>query len=740
MAEVVITVRAVDETGGVLDELQGRAAAVQATNSAAMESAGAAAASIGAIGATAQDVRMRMEQAQTEAPAGVSVMGGSPEGEPAAAWTPPIIAGPEEMSERSRAMWADNGILAREGESAAALGETSAMNWGAVQKQTEGFEALDASMDDTAEAAGAMGAAMASAGEKSSGFFNLSNPWVKLMVGGAIAKGVWGAGKAAVDFSQDMNYVGTELGGNSKEIRRFHDELMNLAEPLGRKLPDLAQGLYQTLAEGVSPSNAIEFLKISSNLATAGNAPLGQVTSLLGGAMHAYHMNMSEVASYADLLATAVHHSHLQVSDLNGDLSALLPVTDALHIPMQQVTASIMTLANAGFPASTAIQGLREFVLDLVKEEKKFKQANIDIVGDLQKGGFTAAFEDLQKLTGGHIAQMKEFVPNIRAITPALSLLSKDAAEFAHNLDILAKSEGEASHQAQEMLSNLGGAAKKAGGEWSVFKTEIGEALPTGAFIELGDAAMQGLGDVLKAISEAENAWDKFYADITGAGSGSIGSALGNIGMGIVHAVDSLVPLHQQLEELPDAVINFFGSGSATLPISQKISEISTNLQTLGGTTEHVIDFQSSGMGTSGGISSGIADLLKLEGQYGTDALLEQQYGEGIGAARSLNFDQSMEAQIGSLISYQMGVNAGVPAMYGASNYPEYGTAYTATPPAQTAPLTVQMQIHGITINGGNLNDATDVGAQIETAIASNIQRNASPINTALKEAGFQTQ
>ncbi|MDA8087424.1 MAG: hypothetical protein M0Z75_12055 [Nitrospiraceae bacterium] len=49
----------------------------------------------------------------------------------------------------------------------------------------------------------------------------------------------------------------------------------------------------------------------------------------------------------------------------------------------------------------------------------------------------------------------------------------------------------------------------------------------------------------------------------------------------------------------------------------------------------------------------------------------------------------------------------------------------------------VTIQISGITVNGaGNINGADDLASQIEDSIAQNIQRNASPITTALKEAG----
>ncbi len=52
---------------------------------------------------------------------------------------------------------------------------------------------------------------------------------------------------------------------------------------------------------------------------------------------------------------------------------------------------------------------------------------------------------------------------------------------------------------------------------------------------------------------------------------------------------------------------------------------------------------------------------------------------------------------------------------------------------------TVNVNISGLTIQGaGDLSNVTDLSGQIETAIAQNIQRNTSPITTALKEAGFQ--
>ncbi len=50
----------------------------------------------------------------------------------------------------------------------------------------------------------------------------------------------------------------------------------------------------------------------------------------------------------------------------------------------------------------------------------------------------------------------------------------------------------------------------------------------------------------------------------------------------------------------------------------------------------------------------------------------------------------------------------------------------------------VTVQISGITVNStGNINDSGDLASQVETAIAQNIQRNASQITTALKQVGI---
>ncbi len=663
MPEVVITVRSVDDTGGVLDKLNASAGQVQER-----------------VGAVAQTNSAVAESSNN-----------------AAAATSNATAQMENMAEGA-------GVAAA---ATKAVGESA-------DTATASVAGLNGSVMDMGRSLKTMATFM-----------------VPMVIAGGFVK----AEKSALDFNAAMNQVGTLVHGNQQLMQQWGDQIIKMAPELGQTPTELAKGLYEVLSVNTPVNEAMQMLADSSKAATAGQADLFSTVQLLGGAMHAYGKSVSDVTGISDTLFEGIRTGSVRLPELAQGLGEVLPYSAQLGVSLKDVTAAIVTLTNAGYQPAIAMTGLKELFVDLINQEKKFQAANIDIVADAKSGGITQVIKDLQTVTGGSIEKMKEFVPNIRALGPALTLAGSNAGAFNKHLQDMQKSAGETQTAFEQMMQGSSGAMKQFESESGVMAAQIGKNFDPTVVLAFGE-------DVEKALTLGLQGLEWFGTEI--------GKGMEEFTHSALVAHQALLNLLHDVEDLPEAVLHFFGTGSDKKPIMDKISEINSAISGMGGETDYTVNFTGtgssqlpimdklgqitgglaslngsadynvnftgSGAGSSGaGISSSIEDLFKLEEQYKDTADTLSTYSTGVAASQQEQQYNQMAGQISSLIN----------------NY--------ANAPGSSGGGGVTIQVSGITVNGaGNINSNSDLANELETSIAQNIQRNSSPIITALKQAGVQ--
>ena len=293
----------------------------------------------------------------------------------------------------------------------------------------------------------------------------------------AIAGAFIKAEKSAIEFNDALNYVGTLVHGNRALMGQWEDQIHQMAPRLGQTTTDLAKGLYEVLSANVAPGDAMKVLEISSKAATAGHADTFNTVKLLTSAMHSYGMAVSDLPHISDIFFTGARLGMTQLPELAQSIGPALPWAAKLHISLEQVTAGLVTLTEAGYDTAESSTALKDTFAELYKSAHKFREAGIDIISDAQSGGLPKVLEDIKKLTHGDGEAMQKLMPNIRGLGLLLTLTGKNAANFSENLEEMQNSAGETGRAYETVMSGSSGALKRLKGAISDLEDQFGKTV-----------------------------------------------------------------------------------------------------------------------------------------------------------------------------------------------------------------------------------------------------------------------
>lgn len=202
---------------------------------------------------------------------------------------------------------------------------------------------------------------------------------VFLSIGAAIVGTVTGAfsklTNIVMDFERANSKLAAILGTNAEGIAR----LTNQAKELGRTTTATASevtGLQTELAKLGFSQDAIEkmtpaVLKFSKAVDT----DLSSAAAFAGAALRIFDREASQMDDTLATLAISTNKSALDFSKLQASMATIGPVANAAGFGLEDTTAILGILANAGFDASSAATATRNIILKLVDSSSELSQS-----------------------------------------------------------------------------------------------------------------------------------------------------------------------------------------------------------------------------------------------------------------------------------------------------------------------------------------------------------------------------
>lgn len=294
-------------------------------------------------------------------------------------------------------------------------------------------------------------------GSATNGTKALKGMWKQMAAGIGVTAGVTLAVRAVVGQVKDMFQVGrkferqwanvtTMLTISKEATGKMRDELLRLSPTLG-DTTDLAAGMYQVLSASIEPAKAIKFLGEAAKSAKAGVTETKVAVDALTTVINAYGMAAEDVTEVSDIMFGVVKRGKLTYDEMATSLGTIVPVAAQLGVEFREIGAAMATMTRKGIDAQTATMQLRQVLMAVLSASDKVKNKAKDLGFEftsaaLRAKGLSKFLADLKEGTKGNNEALREFLPNVRAVSGVMALGGKGARGLADDLDFLRKTWG----------------------------------------------------------------------------------------------------------------------------------------------------------------------------------------------------------------------------------------------------------------------------------------------------------
>ena len=302
-----------------------------------------------------------------------------------------------------------------------------------LERRTKGLEG------STGRASGAMGGMIAKLGLTTVALY-------------ATARAMSGVVRVGKDFEKNMSNVAAISGATGQELKDLEENAKQLGSTTVFTASQVAELQVEFAKLGFSSKQIKGVTKDTLALASATGAELSTAAAVAGQTLRAFGLEVGETSRVTDTMALSFSSSALDMDKFTNSMQYVAPIAKQVGFTVEDTTAILGTLANAGISGSMAGTSLRKILLELGNENSKLSK----------KIGFSVkSSEDLERALvklnseGIGTAEMKELVGQ-RAIS-AFNILMEGTKTTSELAVALRDSGGAAQEMADIQLDNLEG-------------------------------------------------------------------------------------------------------------------------------------------------------------------------------------------------------------------------------------------------------------------------------------------
>lgn len=368
-----------------------------------------------------------------------------------------------------------------------------------------------------------------------------------LAIGGALAAGIGASVKVAADFEGQMDRVKAISGATESEFASLKDTALELSASTSKSASEIAIAFEDMAAKGFNATQIIEAMPGVIAAAEASGSDLALTADVVASALNGFQLEASEASRIADILAKTANISAASMDDMAYALKYVGPVANSLGISLEQVSAAIGIMIDAGLDGSSAGTSLRQALLSLNNPAKAQAEIMKEMGFSMQDSNgkaksLSVMFADLTEATkdmteAEKVATIAKLV-GTEASSGMISILSGGVDQLNEFTDSLENSAGASEEAAKIMKDNLKGSVDELMGAIESLSISVGdEFLPI-----LTDLTREGI-EIVNAIGEMDASVVKSTAAFAGT-TAAIGFTLSALGkLGIAMRAFSLTPV-----------------------------------------------------------------------------------------------------------------------------------------------------------------------------------------------------
>ena len=286
------------------------------------------------------------------------------------------------------------------------------------------------------------------------------------------------ATKIMKDFEQQMATVQAITGATGKEFASLEKSAKELGATTQFTASEVGKLQEEYAKLGFTTEQILDASEATLELATATGSDLAQSAKVAAATINGFGLEAKDTQKIVDVMAKSFTSSALDLSKFETAMSAVAPVAATVGMSLEETTASLGVLVDAGFDASTAGTALRNILLDT------------------QKAGISTseAFDMIKKSADPTSTALDLFGKRGAAVAIALAKSTDKTAEFTKELE---NSRGAAEAMAKIVGDTLEGDIKRFNSAWEGLVLNLGENANN-----LFRGVVEGATDFISTISD----------------------------------------------------------------------------------------------------------------------------------------------------------------------------------------------------------------------------------------------
>lgn len=466
-----------------------------------------------------------------------------------------------------------------------ALKDTNA----AIERYDQGLDTAEA---ETKEFGNTMGGAAKNTESLRVSLGSLVSAQVVVDVLRNCARAIKEVASAAVEvgakFEASMSNVKALSGASGDALERLGEKAREMGSKTIYSASESADAFSYMALAGWKVEEMLEGIEPVLNLAAAANMDLAEASDIVTDYITAFGLKADDASHFADAMATAMSTSNTTVELLGESYKNCAATCGSMGIAMEDVTAVLATMANAGVKGGEAGTALNSILTRLAtntakcgSELQKYGVQVYDAEGRMNSissilNGLADIWGDLSQQEQAALAKTIAGVRQYSKFQTIMLGVSEAAKEGGQSFDDYAAAlrdcDGAAESMAKTMQDNLTG-------DITILKSALeGLGIATeGVFDDSFRKAVQG---ATEAVAQLEKSVSK----------GELGVSLANLGDSVANLTDNLI--EASMDALPGFInglswlvdnIDLVGAGIKTVTaayVAYKVATIAATLST----------------------------------------------------------------------------------------------------------------------------------------------------------------
>ena len=286
------------------------------------------------------------------------------------------------------------------------------------------------------------------------------------------------------NFEAEMAKVQAVSGATAEEFESLSKNAKDLGASTMFSAREVATLQTEFAKLGFTAKEITKVTGATLALAQASGTDLARAAEVAGSTLRAFGLNASETGRVTDVMASSFSSSALDMETFAESMKFVAPVAKSAGMSLEETSAMLAVLANAGIKGSQAGTALRRIISEIGATGKPTAQALQDLAAQ-----------------GLNLADAKDEVG--RSAQSALLVLAEGVNQIAPTTQALQNSAGAAQEMADTMGSTAFGASKRLESAMEGLGISIGEivavaVVPLIEFLAKAASKLNGMSDAAK--------------------------------------------------------------------------------------------------------------------------------------------------------------------------------------------------------------------------------------------------